>query len=284
MPLKYTDVFARHNPNSVIYDVKVVILIHDKLMRISFCFLLLLCSCARRSLYIPVSQNVPLFNKNKQVIADAYLALNHVELQTAFNPTSHFAVAGNVNFGSGIAIYDAACGSYGYNQTGKWRYELFAGYGHNSNITYPTTSTNFFTKDKISYEVNARYNKYYIQPAIGYFNEIWIYKINYSFSLSARLSYNHFNDFLYREVDEKQTTDPNNPVYIVNKQYSHKNLFLLEPCITNKVGIKNLYGIIQVQGMIPYSNEIDVSNTKFSPGFLWSFGLQYNLRFKPNGK
>jgi hypothetical protein len=72
----------------------------------------------------------------------------------------------------------------------------------------------------------------------------------------------------------------NKRVYILNKEYYDKNLFLLEPCISNKVGIRNFYAVIQGQFMIPYSSQIDVSYTKFSPVAILSLGLQYNFVFK----
>lgn len=239
-----------------------------------------LSSCSPRSVYIPLSQNVPLFNRDKQLNTNIYLGLNHIEMQLAHNPVKHLAVAANVNFGSGLAIYDAAIGYYSYNKSAAWRYEIFAGYGYNTNITYPSTKTNFFTKETVTYNVNAAYDKYYLQPSIGYFNNIKMYKLKYSFSLSSRVSFNHFKSFKYAEIDKNATTDPNAPIYKVNKTYSDKDLLLLEPCLTNKVGIKNLYGIIQVQAMIPYSEQIDVRDTKFSPGILLSLGLQYNFVFK----
>jgi hypothetical protein len=72
----------------------------------------------------------------------------------------------------------------------------------------------------------------------------------------------------------------NRVVYILNKEYYDKTLYLLEPCISNKVGIRNWYVVIQGQFMIPYSKEIDVSYTKFSPVAILSLGLQYNFVFK----
>jgi hypothetical protein len=107
-----------------------------------------------------------------------------------------------------------------------------------------------------------------------------MYKLNYSFALSARASYLNFKRFLYREIDLAKTIDPDQPVYSFSRSYRNKKLFMLEPCITNKVGMRNLYGIIQVQAIIPYSEEIDLRDTKFSPGVLFSIGVQYNFHLK----
>ncbi len=254
--------------------------------RIAYLLLILffLSGCAVRSLYIPVSQNIPLFDSQRSIKGCGYIGVNHLELQAAHNPTKHFAFTGNINFGGGIAIYDVATGVYGYSKTAKWRYELFAGYGYNSNIVFPATYMSLFRREQINYEINSLYDKYYLQPCLGYFGDIKIYKLSYSFSLSARASYLKFRRFLYREIDMARTTDPDNPVYFINRSYRNKDLFLFEPCISNKVGMKNLYGILQVQAMIPYSEEIDLRNTKFSPGILFSVGIQYNFDFKVKSK
>jgi len=242
--------------------------------------IIFLSSCANRSVYIPLSQNTPLFNKNRQLKATGYIGANHIELQGALNPVNHFAVAGNINFGAGIATYDAAAGIYGYTANDRWRYELFAGYGFNTNYINPSNYISLFSGTKINYDVNSVYNRTYLQPCIGYFGNIDMYKLHFSFSASARVSYILFQKFQYREVDVNKTASANNPVYIVNRDYENKNLYLLEPCITNKVGRGNLYGILQLQGIIYYSNQVDLRFTNFSPRILFSAGIQYDFNLK----
>jgi len=253
---------------------------NSRLLAVFVSLLVLAESCAVRSLYIPVSQNVPLFDNERSIQGNVYLGLNHIELQLAHNPINHVAFSSNLNFGGGISIYDFAAGWYNYNSSGSLRYELFAGYGYNSNIVFPASYSNIFTRQRIDYEVNSLYNKYYFQPAAGYFGHLNIYRLHYSFTLSARLSYLHFRRFLYRELDNDHTIDPDNPVYQFSRSYRNKGLLLLEPCITNKVGRGPVSGILQVQGMIPYSEAIDVSNTSFSPGILLSIGIEYTLGLK----
>lgn len=245
-----------------------------------FIFPFILYGCAVRSVYIPVSQNVPLFDTSTCLKSGAYISTNHIELQTACNPGRHLAIAGNINFGSGLSVYDAAVATYGCSKSGRWRYELFGGYGYTTNTSYQQNALSLFNSKYIDYRVNSVYHKFYIQPAIGLVGRIKMYKINYSFSLSSRLSFNQFNSFIYQEIDKEQTSDPDHPVYIVNRDYQNKRLFLFEPCFTNKVGIKDVYAILQVQAMIPYSNDIDLHYTKFSQGILLSIGIQYDLKFK----
>ena len=240
--------------------------------------LALLPGCAIRSVYVPLSQNTPLFDSNKEIKASGYLGTNHVELQVAHNPVEKLAIATNIYFGAGIANYDAAIGSYRYDHTGKWRYELFGGYGYNSNTDY--NGGNILSQaQKVSYDVASQYQRLYVQPSVGFFSNIDMYKIRYSFSLSAKASYLYFEDYLFREKNEALSTAAN-PVYLVNTEYHNKGLFTIEPCITNKVGIKNIYGVLQVQAISPYSAQVDVRNTKFSPVVYFSAGFEYHFIFK----
>lgn len=244
--------------------------------------LLLFSGCAVRSVYIPVSQNVPLFDSLKALQATAYIGANHVEIQAAHNPVKKLALCGNINFGSGISIYDVALGTYGYSKNTNWRYEIFAGYGYNSNFAFQTANYNSaFNQPIKNYEIKSFYDKGYLQPSLGYFNSIKMYKLTYSFSLSARLSVLYYKIYSFKEIDDEATRQMGYNVYITDKNYNNSMLYLLEPCITNKVGIRNFYAILQCQGFVPYSRQIDIRNTVFSQGILVSIGLQYNFIFKP---
>jgi hypothetical protein len=237
--------------------------------------------CVVRSVYIPVSQNTPLFEKQKELKAIAYLGDNHVELQAAFNPFSHLALTANINYGTGVSIYEAGIGTYGYSETKKWRWEVFAGYGYNTNFTYQTANYNvLFNKAVNDYEVRSLYFKYYVQPSFGYFGEIKMYKLNYSFALSSRLCALYFNTYSFQEINNAATLQAGQTVYAQNVNIKNSFLYALEPCLTNKVGMKNIYGILQIQAIIPYSGQVDVRNTVFAPPFMISLGLQYNLVFK----
>jgi hypothetical protein len=245
------------------------------------CLCFLLTGCAVRSVYIPVMQNTPQFDDRKALQATAYIGTNHIELQGAHNAGRHFAVCGNVSYGSGISIYDGAVGTFGYNGKKNWRYEVFAGYGYNTNIAYQVANyNNLLNKPVTNYEVRSFYDKFYIQPAAGYHGDIKMYKMDYSFILGARISTIYFKTFSYREIDNEASNKSGQTVYIQNINYYNKLLYLLEPCLTNKFGSRGFYGILQCQFIIPYSEQIDLRNTTFSQAFILSLGLQYNLVFK----
>jgi hypothetical protein len=239
----------------------------------------MLSSCALRSVYIPVSQNVPLFDSTRELRANLYPSANHIEFQAALHPARHLSVATNINFGSGITVYDAAMGHSIW--WGRWRAECFAGFGYTTNVIYPgSNDLSIFSPKDVDYEVRSLYQRYYLQPALGFNGKMDFYGIHYSFTLSARMSALHFNEYTYRTIDKTQTIDPKNPVYIVDNSYSDKMLYTLEPCFTNRVAYGRVYGNLQAQAMIPYSTDIDVRYTKFSPGLLLSIGVGYELSFR----
>ena len=245
-------------------------------------FIFFLTGCAVRSVYVPTSQNILLFDDKKQVQANAFIGSNHIELQLAHNPADHFTIGFHTNYGAGLSIYEGALGLYNYSgEDKKWRYELQAGYNYTDNYSIQNHPWfNVFNDTKLNFETISLYSKYSLQPALGYFGKIDMYKLTYSFTISCRASYIYFNRYVYREINEQQSQLQNTTVYWLKVEYKNKNLFLLEPCITNKIGRKNLFGLIQGQFMIPYSKQIDVSYTKFSPVFILSLGIQYNIVFR----
>ena len=243
---------------------------------------LILSGCAVRSVYVPTSQNVALFDDKKQIQANAYVGSNHLELQLAHNPVNHFVAGLHVNYGTGLSAYEGMVGVYGYSKkNATWRCELTGGAGYNSNFFQQNNAwMAAVKKQNVSYETYSIYSKYFVQPAVGFFSKINMYKINYSFAFSCRASYLDFKKYVYKEIsrDSIEVNSPN--PYIVNRNYSNKAIVILEPCFINKVGYKNVSAVIQGQFIVPVSTEIDLNYANFSPGFLMSFGLQYNFVFK----
>jgi hypothetical protein len=241
-------------------------------------------SCAVRSVYIPVSQNTPLFGSDREVRVVAYTGDNHIELQAAANPMKQCAVAGNVNFGPGFSIYEAAFGTYRYGKDSPWRWEAFAGYGYNTNSAFQTANYNVLLNKAISdYQVKSLYDKYFLQSSLGYFGNMKMYKLNYSFAFSSRFSGEYFKLYSFQELDDKATQASGQPVYIHNIVFKNSSLYLWEPCLTNKIGLRNVSLILQIQAFFPYSEQIDIRNTVFSPGVVVSVGLQYKFLFKKPG-
>jgi hypothetical protein len=251
------------------------------------CSLLILSACAVRSVYVPAAQNVMLFDNRKQIQANGYLGVNTYQLQLAHNPTKHFLFGLNNSYGTGLAIYEGFIGFYNYQKKDepKWRHEVLAGGGYTNNFSQVEHGWFAALQNRNSnFETISVYNKFFLQPSVGFFSKIKMYKLSYSFSLSTRVSYLDFKKYIYREIDADHSLFNGSTNYIVNKEYYNKNLFLFEPCITNKVGLRNLYVVLQLLTITPYSSEIDIRYTKFSPVFLFSLGIQYNLIFKKRGE
>jgi hypothetical protein len=138
-------------------------------------------SCAVRSVYVPTSQNVVLFDNKKQIQANAYLGSNHLELQVSHNPVNHFVAGVNINYGTGLSAYEGMLGFYGYSkQNAKWRGELIAGGGYNSNFFQQNNAwTSAVKKQNVNYETYSIYSKYFVQPSVGFFSKIEMYKLSY---------------------------------------------------------------------------------------------------------
>lgn len=246
-----------------------------------FAFILYLSGCSPRSAYIPVSHNVPVFDTVRKMQTTAFLSANHIELQVATNPVKHIITTINLNFGSGIAVYDAALGWYGYDKRINWHYQVLAGAGYNNNLYLrDLNDKGWFTKTRNGFEVISLYNRFYLQPAISYEDDFGYYDIRYGLSFAARGSYLFFRRFQYKEIDADKTTNPDQPVYVVNKTYKNQALWLLEPALIHTVARGPLSITVQLQAISPYSKSIDVSDTKFSPGLLFSTGLRYTLSGK----
>jgi len=243
---------------------------------------LIISSCAVRSVYVPTSQNVVLFDDKKQIQANAYLGGNHLELQVAHNPVNHFVAGLHVNYGSGLSCYEGMFGIYGYSKkNANWRAEVTAGGGYNTNYFQQNNAwMAAVKKENVNYETYSIYSKYFVQPSVGFFSKIEMYKLSYSFAFSCRASYLDFKKYVYKEIDRDSLLVNSPNAYIVNLNYNNKSIFILEPCFVNKVGLKNVSAVIQGQFIVPITSDIDLHYANFSPVFLMSFGLQYNFVFK----
>lgn len=242
----------------------------------------LLPGCAVRSVYVPTSQNIMLFDDKKQVQANAYIGTNTVQLQLAHNPLDHFVLGLSTNYGSGLSIYEGYLGIYGYSpNNAHWRYELLGGGGYNTNFAEQNNAfLSTVKKTNISYRTYSIYSKAFVQPAVGFFSTIDMYKLRYSFSFSCRASYLDFKKYQYSELSRDSLMANSPHPYIVNRDYTDKGIAILEPAFTNKIGKKNLSAVIQGQVIIPMVSEIDLRYANLSPVFLISFGVQYNFVFK----
>src|ERR1700741_1687018 len=160
---------------------------------------LMFSSCAVRSVFVPTSQNIMLFDDNKQIQANAYVGTNTTHFQLAHNPVDHFVFGLSTNYGAGLSIYEGYLGWYGYSKkNAQWRCEVLGGGGYTSNYSQVDNAwISLFKKGNTSYVTNSVYNKAFIQPAVGFFGKIDMYKLSYSFSFSCKASYIDFKKYIY---------------------------------------------------------------------------------------
>lgn len=128
------------------------------------CLMAILSGCAVRSVYVPTSQNIMLFDDKKQIQGNAYVGTNTVQLQLAHNPVNHVLAGISTNYGAGLSIYEAYLGFYGYSKdNARWRYECLGGGGYNSNFS---RQDNAFLatvkKTNIRYEIYSIYSKAFV--------------------------------------------------------------------------------------------------------------------------
>jgi hypothetical protein len=233
-------------------------------------------SCAVRSIYVPTNQNTMLFADKKEIKAVANVGLNTLQLQLGHNPLPHILVGINTCFGPGIGAYEGCIGHYNYTGNHRWRYELQGGGGYTDNfLRLDKAVVPYAKKINFDFETGAQYYKFYLQPAVGYFFNLWMYKLTGSVNASCRMSCLSFEKFVYRRADGN---DP--PTYLIDKEYHNKTVFLAEPCFTNKIGRQNLFAVFQAMCILPYSKQIDLRYTRFSPVLVFSVGVQYRLVLK----
>lgn len=135
-----------------------------------FLLMFLFSACVVRSVYVPTTQNVMLFDHKKQVQANAYIGTNTAQLQLAHNPLNRFVLGLSANYGSGLSIYEGYLGIYGYSgNKSQWRYELLGGGGYNSNFSEQNNAfISTVRKTNIRYETYSIYSKAFLQPAVGF--------------------------------------------------------------------------------------------------------------------
>ncbi|HET9054110.1 MAG TPA: hypothetical protein VFM90_08055 [Cyclobacteriaceae bacterium] len=154
--------------------------------------LLIATSCA--PVYVPNARNSPMFQGAGEVQVAAQLSAG-TEAQAAVALTNHVGVMSNFAYVSRTSDeYDNYIrhsffeGGIGYFENAdRISYEVFAGYGRGKGITYDTYD--FGTPDD-PLKVTGRYQRFFIQPAIG-----TNHKRIFNWSAVMRLSVVDFTDF-----------------------------------------------------------------------------------------
>jgi hypothetical protein len=223
-----------------------------KLSYFSVCFVLLLgyaCSPA----YIPNTVNSPLFSNKGEFNAAISAGTSNFDPQLSYALTNHMGIVLNGSFANRKSdstddfhkhtIVELGAGYY-TKLDETFRFEAFGGYG----MGKVDGKFTFIVANNVQ---NARFNKIYIQPAIGATSDF------FDFSIATRFSFINMN-----------LTDPD---------YNGKNKFSLfvEPVLTGKLGYKNVKLIGQMGFSFSTKKEMELQY-EYQP-FMISIGLQLNF-------
>ena len=202
--------------------------------------------------YVPNMVNSPMFNNQGEFQATIAAGNNSFDAQTAIAVTNNIGIMVNGSYGNETSdssndfhkhsFIEAGIGYYEIFK-GKFRYEIYGGYGFGEVEGY-------FEDALFDEEItNTRYNRFFIQPGIGVSTRI------FDGSFSPR--------FVLVQMDTKGA-------YFGTAQF---NTFF-EPVITTKIGSKYLKFIAQFGISLPVGNQ----ELNFDYQFLiFNFGLNFNL-------
>lgn len=161
------------------------------MVRVFFIALAVLCSCA--PVYVPNLRNTPMFTKAGEFQASIH-AGNGIEGQSAFAILDHFGLMANYAYINQSApeeqddyhrhqLFEGAVGYYTNNDESF--FEVFAGYGRGKGSTLD--GFEFFGAQSLA--ATGRYERYFIQPALG------LNKDEMQFGFVSRFSMVDFYEF-----------------------------------------------------------------------------------------
>jgi hypothetical protein len=244
-----------------------------KTLSFAIVIIFLLSSCSK-VMYIPNSLNVPLFNEKKEFKANisindyqvAYAVTNHIGLMAnGYVRSSSFSdgsvSSSNLNYSSTRNLLEGGIGYFKPISEG-FVYETYFG-GGIGNLTY--NGLEYGGTSGVDYKYSANFNRLFIQPSIGFTNDI----IDVSFSARiVRLAFNNIK------------TENYTPQMLIDEQINDldkTNFFFIEPALTFRIGYK--WGKFQTQ--IAYSNKMNAEPLNYQK-FSFNLGLHIDIspRFK----
>jgi hypothetical protein len=217
-------------------------------------------------------QNVPLFNSRNQAhLMAGYrfgLYSRGWDIQTAYSITDHLGIAANYNhFGAQYKdweintdiddghfrgdLFEFGLG-YFIPITDKFIFETYGGMGWGG-------VRNEFSNYLSDLESKVNYNRYFVQPAIG-----WRHP-KVSLALSTRLGMVHYTGYTQN--------DPNNQYGMYDLMgLEHNPCWLLEPAFTFRGGGK----VVKFQAQVCLSFDLNNEEFNYDP-FSFSFGVVATL-------
>ncbi|HNQ82029.1 MAG TPA: hypothetical protein PLW31_11145 [Bacteroidales bacterium] len=240
----------------------------------------ILLPCCIPCYYTPNVQNVPLFNSRNQANFTAGYRFGTYsrgwDIQSAYSITDHIGVMGNYqHFGAqytewnnGTAVFDNGHFKGDYFEFGAGYYTLipkefifesYAGTGWGK-------VTNEFSYQFYPVESAVNYNRYFVQPSIG-----WRHS-HIGLAFSTRFCVVHYTR--YKMIDPQNTYDINELMGL-----EHNPCWLLEPAFTFRGGGRIVKFQVQACLSFPLNNK----EINYDP-FSFSFGVVAMINGKTGRK
>ena len=254
---------------------------HSSNLTLCVLFIFLMESCSP-CFYTPNAQNVPMLRGKKEGVVNASLQgglySRGLNIQTAFSVHDHIGLMMNYQHygaqysGSFISLGGPSedghfWGNFGEVALGyfltfynKWLFEVYGGGGVGRVVNVQTG--NYYYYNLPYYRADVGYNRYFIQPAIG-----WTANEHFEIAFSYRFGLLHYNDVSIRSGDGLNIFDVTG--------ISNNPLVLLEPAFTLRAGGKN----VKFQYQATYSANFGDHNEHFDP-----FGASFAIFFRIHGK
>ena len=187
--------------------------------------------------YIQTPVHVSDLQKKGDLRVDGYVWVNHADAHVSYAVSNRFGVIAGYNQGFKNAIHYGELGlGYFSSSEQKLRFGLFAGAGVGSvSVDYKITRERL--NDELFFDLNSQYNKFFIQPSIGY-------QLSRKVLLSGtfRLNYVNYQSYSYffedYSIDSSgnKMNDPNNWSYHY-ETIGEQGVWIFDPSSTITVNV-----------------------------------------------
>lgn len=226
---------------------------------IRYIIILLVIFSACAPVYIPNTHNAALFRGAGEFQGSVHLS-EGIDAQGAVSVSQHIGLMGNYAYTNRTSsdvdndnyvhhqFWEGALGYY--QNSDKFCYEIFAGFGQGEGTSYGNYSW-FSSTDT---EATGKYNRIFIQPSIGSNHRI------FNWIATARISYVDFQSF----TSDTQVITYNNPVVFFEPAFTGRIFFGQSPIYSQfQAGLS-----MTVEEQLPF----DYEPFQFSIGFGFRLG------------
>lgn len=218
--------------------------------------------------FLPQSQNVPLFTKEKEVRINPTHSLRAFDLQLAYAPINHMGIIANVQ--ATPRYYMAEIGAGAFHSSNNFLVtEIYLGLGTGrlkDSIIYHDTP--ILPSDDRYLGIDMTAYKIFLQPNLGIkFSE----KMNLSFS--AKCIYWHYPNYYYNYERWERVHNSSGPpsVLAYEEKINAKNVteITIEPAITFRAGGEHTKFMFQAGASAPIrTGNLNLNPYRYNEGFI----------------